>query len=341
MSVLIKDLKDCSEFLKNGNVVAFPTETVYGLGANAFDLNAVKKIYLAKDRPITDPIILHVNKFENIIDLVDLTNEELDLVKKISDKFWPGPLSMILKASDKIPKLITANSAYVGIRIPNNKEFFELSENCGFPIAAPSANKFEHCSTTHKNHIITEFKDNHKLNESIYLLDSDEPCQIGIESTILEFDFNKKVIEIVRPGFITIVDLQDLNIPDYSVLNNYEHDSSRHYSINCKTISIKIESKDNISKVVKSFRQSNGLIDMGNLFFKFKDKLNCYDDLSSELDVIEMMSTFYDKLRKFENKVDILYIVDNEDNISIDQLELYKSLSNRIKRASYGNFVEI
>ena len=124
MSIKYENLTNCIEHLSKGNLVAFPTETVYGLGANAFNENAISNIFKVKERPTTDPLIVHIDKLSRLEEwnLVDITQDELVLVNKLAKECWPGPLTIILKASEKIPNLVTANSGYVGIRIPNNQQ---------------------------------------------------------------------------------------------------------------------------------------------------------------------------------------------------------------------------
>ena len=178
----------CSKYLKNGSIVAFPTETVYGLGGNAFNEDAIKKIYLVKERPTTDPLIIHIDSVTRLIEcnLVDLTELELEFetVKMFADKFWPGPLNIILKSFLNVPELVTAGS---GIRIPNNDLALSLIKNSNLPIAAPSANKFGHISPTLISHVEKNFKNQNIINEPVYILEDNVECDIGIESTIIKF----------------------------------------------------------------------------------------------------------------------------------------------------------
>lgn len=185
-------LKQPAEAIKNGGVVVFPTETVYGIGVNALDENAVKKLYKAKNRPVDKPISLLVNSIDMINKVAkDITDLEYALIKE----FFPGPLTIILKKRENVPNIVTANSDTVGIRMPSNGIALKLIEYSGVPIAAPSANISGKPSGTEIKDIISDFKD--KVD---YFID-DGPSKIGLASTIV------KVIDgvphILREGYIT------------------------------------------------------------------------------------------------------------------------------------------
>lgn len=160
MSIKLDNINNCSKHLKNGSIVAFPTETVYGLGVDSFNITSLKNIYKIKERPITEPLIVHIDNFRRLKewDLVELTNKEFDIIKKFSDKFWPGPLTLILKSSKSVPDLITAGTGFIGIRIPDSELAISLIKNSNIPIAAPSANKFGCISPTLISHVEKNFK---------------------------------------------------------------------------------------------------------------------------------------------------------------------------------------
>ena len=130
-------IKDCAEHIKAGEVVAFPTETVYGLGANAFDSSAVEKIFKAKGRPGDNPLICHIADKSQI---ADIAAEVTPLAQKLIDAFMPGPITVIMRKSDKIPDTVTAGLDTVGVRMPSDKTANEFLAACGVPVAAPSAN---------------------------------------------------------------------------------------------------------------------------------------------------------------------------------------------------------
>jgi L-threonylcarbamoyladenylate synthase len=141
-------VQKAANLIRNGGLVAFPTETVYGLGANALNEDAVKSIFVAKGRPLTDPLIVHIAETNQVYELVELNSAELFLFDTLISSFWPGPLTLIVKASPKIPLLVTADTGFVGVRRPNHPLAVKLLAAAGLPIAAPSANRFGHVSPT-------------------------------------------------------------------------------------------------------------------------------------------------------------------------------------------------
>lgn len=195
-----ENIKLCAEKLKNGEIVSFGTETVYGLGANCFNQESVLNIFKYKGRPLSDPLILHVDKIDKIYPLIDETKENIELLNQISSHFWPGAITLILKAnSEKISKYITAGSDYVSFRIPNNKVALELLSLVDFPVAAPSANKFCHVSPVSADHVFDDFKE-----FPITILNCGR-CEFRIESTVVKLE-NKKLV-VFRKGAITLEDL--------------------------------------------------------------------------------------------------------------------------------------
>lgn len=187
-----------AHILKEGGLVVFPTETVYGLGANAFDEVAVAKIFKAKGRPGDNPLIVHISSLDEVADIaVDIPQE----FYKLAERFMPGPLTIILKKSDKIPYVVTAGGETVGIRMPKNKYTRELIAK-SFPLAAPSANRSKHISPTTAEHVYED------LNGEVELILDDGPCQVGIESTVL--DLTSDVPTILRPGAVTADMLLDI-----------------------------------------------------------------------------------------------------------------------------------
>lgn len=185
-------LKKAANILKNNGLVAFPTETVYGLGANALEETAIKKIYIAKGRPSDNPLIVHISSIEEIYPLIDLMPEKALFLAK---KFWPGPLTIVLKKSDLIPSITSGGLNTVAIRIPKNNIARALIKECKFPIAAPSANISTKPSPTMACHVYSD------LNGKIDMIIDGGPCHFGIESTVIEVLEDK--VTILRPGSIT------------------------------------------------------------------------------------------------------------------------------------------
>lgn len=185
-------LRRGAELIREGEVVAFPTETVYGLGANALDEVAVKKIFEAKGRPQDNPLIVHVSCVDEIYGLVE---DVSDGAKKVIEAFMPGPITVIMKKKDIIPSSVTAGLQNVGIRMPKNEIARAFISECGCPIAAPSANRSTRISPTTAKHV---FED---MDGRIPLIIDGGDSDVGIESTII--DMTRETPTILRPGAIT------------------------------------------------------------------------------------------------------------------------------------------
>ncbi len=183
---------EAADILKNGGIVALPTETVYGLAANALDENAVKSIFTAKGRPQDNPLIVHISNFEMIKPLV---TEIPELARRLAEKFWAGPLTMIFGKTSVVPDITSGGLSTVAVRMPANDAARAVIEKCGFPLAAPSANLSGKPSPTSAQHV---FED---MNGKIPLIIDGGECSVGVESTVVCFREDK--IHILRPGGIT------------------------------------------------------------------------------------------------------------------------------------------
>lgn len=187
-----------ARLIKEGNLVVFPTETVYGLGANAFDPCAVAKIFQAKGRPQDNPLIVHISAIEQV---EYIAKDIPDVFYELAERFMPGPLTIILNKSERVPYIVTAGGETVGIRMPSNV-FARALISKSAPLAAPSANKSKHISPTTAMHVYEDLK-----GEVPLILD-DGPCQVGIESTVL--DLTTDTPTILRPGAVTAEMLADI-----------------------------------------------------------------------------------------------------------------------------------
>ena len=186
-------LKKAGEIIRNGGIVAFPTETVYGLGANAYDENAVKKIYTAKGRPSDNPLIVHIADAEEV---KKVAREIPENAVKLFEKFAPGPFTVIMKKQKDIPDCVTAGLDTVGVRIPKDRTARKFIKFAGVPIAAPSANISGKPSPTKAEHVIADLSG--RVDAIICGGDSD----VGVESTII--DVTSLIPVILRPGGILI-----------------------------------------------------------------------------------------------------------------------------------------
>ncbi|MFN3850136.1 MAG: L-threonylcarbamoyladenylate synthase [Spirosomataceae bacterium] len=193
MAIIDKNIDLAIEVLNNGDVVGIPTETVYGLAANALNIDAVTKIFEVKNRPTFDPLIIHTSSIERISEFVtELPPKAIELAQK----FMPGPLTLLLPKKNIIPDLVTSGLDNVAVRIPNHPLTLQLLQKIDFPLAAPSANPFGYISPTTAQHVEAQLGDKIK-----YILDGGE-CNVGIESTIVGF-VNDEVV-VYRKGGLSI-----------------------------------------------------------------------------------------------------------------------------------------
>ncbi len=193
------DIQVAAELLKKSEVVAIPTETVYGLAANAFDEEAVRKIFKAKGRPCDNPLIVHISDLDMI---KDIASEVPALAMKCAERFWPGPLTMIMPKSDRIPLVTSGGLDTVGIRFPSDRCAHRIIEKCGFPLAAPSANLSGSPSPTNAKRV---FED---MNGRIAAIVDGGESEVGVESTVIAFENDG--IRILRPGKISYEDLKTI-----------------------------------------------------------------------------------------------------------------------------------
>jgi L-threonylcarbamoyladenylate synthase len=188
-----------AECLRRGGLVAFPTETVYGLGVNALDREAVRRLFAAKQRPPNDPLIVHVTSIDSI---AALASRVPDSVERLARRFWPGPLTVIVPRSHRVPDEVTAGLSTVAVRVPLHPVARALIEAAGVPIAAPSANLFSRPSPTQASHVIDD------LNGRIDLVVDGGATTIGVESTVL--DLTRDPPTVLRPGAVTIEMLREV-----------------------------------------------------------------------------------------------------------------------------------
>lgn len=246
-----KGIDKAAKLLKEGNVVAFPTETVYGLGADALNAEAVKKIFLAKGRPTDNPLIVHISDISDVYKIAFVT----PAAKKIMDAFWPGPITVVLKAKDIVGNVVTAGLKTVAIRMPKNEYARELISSSGVLIAAPSANLSGRPSPTTAAHVQKD------LDGRIPLILDGGECSVGLESTVVDVSLDKCVI--LRPGGVTMemlkAVLENVTLND-GVLSIKEIEGTplspgmkyKHYSPKAEVFIVEGENEDIISlKVIK------------------------------------------------------------------------------------------
>lgn len=301
-----------AKFIKEGKLVAFPTETVYGLGADALNSIAVAKIFELKERPSFDPLIIHISNLHQLEILIIGSD---DRIYKLAEKFWPGPLTMVLPKSNNVPDIVTSGLPTVGIRMPNNEIALELILKSNCPIAAPSANKFGRISPTTAAHVRKQ------LPNVDYILDGGKTA-VGIESTIIKL--TELGFQILRNGIITKEELEKI-IP-FDGNSKIEKLSApgmlkSHYSPNKKFIIA--------NNTTLAFDKSKaGLISFsGNLDNGFRKVINVSkrNDLRDyAVNMFEAMHTLED-----DNEIDIILAE------PVNEIGIGKAIMDRLKKAEY------
>jgi L-threonylcarbamoyladenylate synthase len=213
LSFIGKNIEIAAELLRKGEAIGIPTETVYGLAANALNIDAVAKIFRIKQRPTFDPLIIHLSSFDQVSQYVTNIPAPLQI---LAESFMPGPLTILLEKKSIIPDLVTSGSNYVAIRIPSHRMTQELLKKLDFPVAAPSANPFGYISPTTAEHVADQLG-----NKLSYILDGG-PCDVGIESTIVGLSPDGE-LHVYRKGGLAIEQIEQkvgkINVIDHSTSN--------------------------------------------------------------------------------------------------------------------------
>lgn len=216
-------IRQAAELLRHGKIVAFPTETVYGLGGDARSVSAIQKIFEVKRRPATNPLIVHLPSVDLICTVANLDSLTLEQKKHFEalSRFWPGALSVVLPKRPDIPDLVTAGLPSVAVRIPSHPVALAVLKEAGIPIAAPSANPFTYISPTTALHVEAQ------IGDLIPLILDGGPCQIGLESTVVSLVHEKPAL--LRPGAVTREMLKEV-VPDLIVLQNSSDSASAQHA---------------------------------------------------------------------------------------------------------------
>lgn len=313
------DINKAATIIKEGGIVAFPTETVYGLGANALNTIAVAKIFELKGRPKFDPLIVHIAEIK---DIKFLSFSDDNRIFELAEKFWPGPLTVVIPKSTIVPDIVTAGLPTVGIRMPKNPIALELIKKSGCPIAAPSANKFGKISPTTAKHVKKYFP---KID---FILDGGK-TEFGIESTVIKL--NAKGFEILRHGIITKEEIESI-IPYYSEGKNDVIASpgmiKSHYSPN-KPLYI-------LNETIKSKidRSKSGLISFSGTDTEGYRKVVL---LTKEYNLIEAASNLFEAIHNLEESEVEIIIAEPvpEKGIGVAIMDRLKKAAYKIKHTKY------
>ncbi|MDR7869490.1 MAG: L-threonylcarbamoyladenylate synthase [Tissierellaceae bacterium] len=330
-------ISEAANVIKAGGIVAFPTETVYGLGANGLDEEAVKNIYKAKGRPSDNPLILHISSVEELQPLVE---EIPELAYDCMERFWPGPLTIIFKKSEIIPNIITAGLDTVAIRMPDHPIASKLIWESKVPIAAPSANLSGKPSPTKGIHVIEDMMDKIEM-----IIDGGD-TGVGLESTVL--DLSTETPTILRPGGITLEDLRGIIpnvVQDESITNKNKAPKSpgqkyRHYAPNAEMILYTGDVEKIVEEIIKD---SKKFLDEGKKVGimateETKDRYSHGEILvsGSRLKRETIAHNLFDTLRSFdEMKVDIILA----EGVSFDNIGM--AIMNRMVKAASSKVIKL
>jgi L-threonylcarbamoyladenylate synthase len=310
-TLLTKSTIEAAGFIWRGGIVAFPTETVYGLGANVFDARAIEKIFAAKERPADNPLIAHVG---NIGQIKLLTSEITEPAGKFIEAFFPAPLTLVLPKSEKVPLAATANLETIGVRMPQNALALEFLKACETPLVAPSANLSGRPSPTTWQAV---FED---LNGRIDCILQGEMTEIGLESTVV--DCTSKAPLVLRTGAITLEELQKI-VPETRVYNVKENEIARspglkhrHYAPRAKVVLVQS------SKFKVQSSKSKAFIGLDKPEQKF-------DLIKICVSVEEYAHEFFNFFRECDReKIEIIYCQ------AVEEKKIGRALMDRLDRAA-------
>ena len=324
-------VKTAAELIRAGEVVGMPTETVYGLAANALDGEAVKKIFLAKGRPQDNPLIVHIADFEQIYDLCPAVPPQ---AKLLADAFWPGPLTMIVPKGDCIPDEVSCGLDTVGIRLPSHPMARALIRESGVPLAAPSANTSGRPSTTTAAHVM------HDMDGKIAAVLDGGACGVGVESTVITLALERP--RLLRPGGITLEQLR-------SVLGEVDVDREkigddvkvsapgmkyRHYAPKAPVTVVRGDPQDTAKYIAEHIGNSTGVL----CFDEYREMfptcvVECFgsqDDLGAQAREV------FDRLRAFDDTAvtQIWAQCPSDEGLGL-------AVANRIKKAAGFSVIEV
>ena len=332
-------IKIAADVINSGGLVAFPTETVYGLGADSKNVTAIREIFRAKGRPSDNPLIVHVGDMDRVLDVVEFIPE---VSQKLMEAFWPGPLTIIMKKKACIPKDTTAGLDTVGVRYPSNKVAIEFIRACGVSIAAPSANISGKPSPTRASHVIEDLKG--RVDCIIVSNDS----KVGLESTVI--DVTTEIPVILRPGAITKEQISEV-IGDVLMDKGFLKDGDiprapgmkyRHYAPNGQVIIVRgrlDEVIERIKKEVEAYRENGKKVGI----LATQQTKSSYNLKDVEVVVLgdrenpeTLASGLFRALREFdENHVDVILA----EAVASDGIGV--AVMNRMIKAAGFNIIEV
>jgi L-threonylcarbamoyladenylate synthase len=320
MSIISKDIRKAIALLTNEELVAIPTETVYGLAGNIFSEKAVKSIFETKKRPFFNPLIVHISSVD---ELETIVSEIPEKAKLLAATFWPGSMTLVLKKQKNIPDIITAGKDTVAVRVPNHPVTLALLQKLSFPLAAPSANPFSSISPTKPEHVERYFKNDIKM-----VLDGGA-CKNGIESTIIGFENGEPII--YRLGALSLEDIEAV-VGKVEIKNKKEESPDapgmldKHYS----PATFMVLTSDITSEIKNHPTKKIGILAYNSSFKT--DAIFTEIILSKKSDLQEAASKLYNALHELDRL--------NLDVIIAEKLPetgLGKSINDRLQRAAFSS----
>ncbi len=308
-------IERASEIIRDGGLVAFPTETVYGLGADGLNPIAVAKIFESKKRPTFNPLILHIADKNNLTKLVHINDERIE---RLIDKFWPGPLTLVLPKHEIVPDIVTSGNSTVAVRMPNHSVALELIKKCGTPIAAPSANKFGNLSPTEASHVYKS------LGDTVDMILDGGKCSVGVESTILQFTGEN--VLLLRPGGLSVEEIENeigkvKSVTKFSIRPNSPGQLLHHYS---PSIPLYFLTQENLEKYTDK--------KIGVLFFSsvnIKHNFTSIKILSEKGDMKEAAANLFKHLHDLEKEEIDLILAE-----PIKEEGLGRAIMDRLKKGT-------
>lgn len=322
-NIKLEKIRKAAEIIKKGGLVGFPTETVYGLGADAFNPKAVARIFEVKKRPLNDPLIVHLADKK---DLVKVAKETDEFAQKLIERFWPGPLTLVLKKSPLLPDIVTSGLKTVALRMPSHPVALNLIREAKTPVAAPSANLFGKPSPTCARHVLED------LRNKIELVIDAGGTEVGLESTVL--DLTQKPFTILRLGAVSVEELQSV-IPGIKLYREKKILApgmfKRHYSPRAKVIVVE-EGRTQIEKVKRLARKFLEEGKRVGIMAKEENK-NKYQNFKIKVlgrgnDFRTCASNLFSLLREFDREKFDIIIVEG-----IKEKDLGRTIMERLRKA--------
>ncbi|MEY4063857.1 MAG: hypothetical protein RIR26_65 [Pseudomonadota bacterium] len=369
----VRNFQHAADLLREGGLVAFPTETVYGLGANASNSDAVARVFAVKGRPAQDPLIVHGASREELRSCVstDASVWQLRVFEVLSQAFWPGPLTLILPAdNDRIVPEVTARSGWVGLRCPNHPVALKFLEMCACPVAAPSANLFGHVSPTSAQHVFDDFPD----VDNLWIVDGGT-CGFGIESTVVRVNADE-TLELLRRGGVGLNELRqclqdtgliprsDEGVQRIRVVEKYIKSESQsdalaspgqlltHYAPRIPSWMVSwgnagMEHDLQATEQSDERLKQTVLVDFAGRFSSLSSKVGFYRDLSQTGSVAEAVRGLFETLRWAEKQFTPvsgqgrLWIFDPRDVREPSSVDIFLALNDRVFRSASGRAMKI